>query len=104
MKSGASLVNTARGGILADLDCLEAALKSGRLASAAMDVLPSEPPQEHPLLTAWRQDAPWLAGRLVITPHVADYSEEGWDELHYKTAETARLFLVEGRQRFAVTA
>jgi len=34
---------------------------------------------------------------------VADYSEEGWDEVHYKAAETARLFLVEGRQRFAVT-
>ncbi len=104
MKPGASLVNAARGGILADLDCLEAALKSGRLASVAMDVLPSEPPQAHPLLSAWREDAPWLAGRLVITPHVADYSEDGWHEVHYKTAETARLFLVEGKQRFAVTA
>ena len=104
MKPGASLVNAARGGIFADLDCLEAALKSGHLASTAMDVLPDEPPGNHPLLNAWRADAPWLSGRLIITPHVADFSEDGWHEVHFKTAETARLFLVEGTQRYAIEA
>lgn len=104
MKPGASLVNAARGGVVADLDCVEEGLRSGRLASVAMDVLPQEPPQDHSLLRAWRDDEPWLAGRLIITPHVADYSEDGWYEVHYKAAETARLFLVDGEHRFAITA
>ncbi len=99
MKKGASLVNTARGGILAGLDCLEDALRSGRLACAAMDVLPSEPPKEHHLLTAWRKDEPWIRGRLIINPHAAYYSEQGWFEMRYKAAETARLYLLRGKLR-----
>jgi len=99
MKPGSALVNTARGRILADLDCLEEALRSGHLAYAAMDVLPDEPPQDHPLLAAWREDAEWLRGRLLITPHVAYYSEEGWYEMRYKAARTARMYLVDGRLR-----
>jgi D-3-phosphoglycerate dehydrogenase len=99
MKPGTSLVNTARGGILADLDCLEQALRSERLASAALDVLPNEPPKDHPLILAWREDADWIRGRLIITPHSAYYSERGSYEMRYKAAETARLYLVEGRLR-----
>ena len=99
MKPGSALVNTARGGILANLDCLEAALRGGRLAYAAMDVLPDEPPGEHPLLDAWRCDEKWLRGRLVINPHAAYYSQQGWYEMRYKAAQTARMFLVDGKLR-----
>jgi D-3-phosphoglycerate dehydrogenase len=99
MKPGSSLVNTARGGILKGLSCLEEALRGGHLASAAMDVLPSEPPREHALLRAWRDDEPWLRGRLVINPHVAWYSRQSWHEMRYKAAETARMYLLEGRLR-----
>jgi len=99
MKPGSALVNTARGRILADLDCLEDALRSGHLACAATDVLPDEPPEDHPLLAAWREDAAWLRGRLLITPHVAYYSEEGWHEMRSKAARTARMYLVEGKLR-----
>jgi D-3-phosphoglycerate dehydrogenase len=99
MKPGSSLVNTARGGILDGLDCLEEVLRSGHLASAALDVLPDEPPKAHPLIQAWRADAPWIRGRLIITPHSAYYSEGGWYEMRYKAAETARLYLTSGRLR-----
>jgi D-3-phosphoglycerate dehydrogenase len=99
MKPGSSLVNTARGGILADLDCLEEVLRSGHLASAALDVLPDEPPKDHSLIRAWREDEPWIRGRLIITPHSAYYSERGWYEMRYKAAETARLYLVRGSLR-----
>lgn len=99
MKVGSSLVNASRGAVLSGLDCIEEALRSGQLASAAMDVLPDEPPKQHPLLDAWRNDEEWLSGRLLITPHVADYSETGWYELHYKTAETARMYLIEDKLR-----
>lgn len=99
MKPGSALVNTARGGILADLDCLGEALRSGHLDSAAMDVLPEEPPSDHPLLDAWRRDEEWLRGRLIITPHVAYYSDAGWHEMRTKAAQTARLYLLHGRLR-----
>lgn len=103
MKPGAALVNTARGRILASLDCLHDALRTGHLACACLDVLPDEPPAKHPLLDAWRADESWLAGRLVINPHAAYYSSQGWFEMRYKAAETARMALVEGRLRNIIT-
>ena len=99
MKPGASMVNTARGKIVADLDCIEQALQSGHLAYVAFDVLPEEPPQEHSLLDGWRTDQPKIAPRVLITPHTAWYSERAWYEMRYKAAETARLFLCEGKLR-----
>lgn len=65
MKRGSILVNVARGPLV-DAAALAAALESGRLDSAAVDVTPEEPP------TA---DSPlWRAPRLIITPHVAGQS------------------------------
>jgi len=103
MKPGASLVNTARGRILASLDVLEAALRSGQLSYAGLDVLPDEPPKPHPLLEAWRADEAWLGGRLLINPHVAYYSRQGSYEMRYKAAETARMLLLEGDLRNHIT-
>ncbi len=102
MKSGAILVNTARGGLLSDLSALGDALRSGTLGAAGLDVLPHEPPVEHPLLSAWRDNEPWLRGRLIVNPHNAFYSEQSMWEARYKTAETARLFLDRGVHRNAV--
>ena len=104
MRPGACLVNTARGEILAGLDDLAQALKSGHLAAAALDVLPSEPPGDHPLIRDWREDAPWLRGRLIINPHNAFYSEQAIYDCRFKAAETARLMLEEGRWRNRIEA
>ena len=103
MKPGAALVNTARGRVLASLDCLEEVLRSGHLAYAGLDVLPDEPPEDHPLLDAWRADEPWLSGRLVINPHAAYYSAQGWVEMRHKAAETARMFLLDDKLRNLIT-
>lgn len=64
MKPSAMLINTARGGIVNE-SALAAALRSGRLAGAAVDVLSEEPPVNgNPLL---EPDIP----NLILTPHTA---------------------------------
>ena len=69
MKSDAILINTARGGLI-DSAALAAALESGEIGAAAVDVLPKEPPVDgDPLLD---YDGP----NLMVTPHIAWGSNE----------------------------
>ena len=89
LPDGAILVNTARGPVV-DLDAVAAALRSGRLAGAGLDVLPQEPPDQSPpaLLAAYRAREAWLEGRLIVTPHIAFHTPEAWADIRRKGAET----------------
>jgi phosphoglycerate dehydrogenase-like enzyme len=70
MKRGARLINVGRGSLL-DEAALIAALESGALGGAALDVAQAEPlPPESPL---------WKAPNLFITPHTSGVSDRLWD-------------------------
>lgn len=76
MRTDAILVNTSRGGVV-DTAALVEALRTGSIRAAAIDVHETEPlPVDHPLMDL---------DSVVLTPHLAWYSEESYDELKRRT-------------------
>lgn len=85
MKPTAFLINAARGGLV-DENALAAALRSGEIAGAAVDVLSSEPPRQgNPLLD---DELP----NLILTPHIAWASQEARQRIIRQTQENIQAF------------
>lgn len=92
-RPGSVLVNTARGSFI-DQDALIAALRTGRPAVAALDVHPTEP-----------LDPSVFAGvldQVILTPHMAWYSEESELDMRRKASEEAARLLRGERPRDVV--
>jgi D-3-phosphoglycerate dehydrogenase / 2-oxoglutarate reductase len=92
MKKGVRIVNAARGELINEAD-LAAALKSGHVAGAALDVFAEEPPKNSPLIGL---------PNLISTPHVAGSTAEAQEELGNQVAVQVRDYLAEGIIRNAV--
>jgi phosphoglycerate dehydrogenase-like enzyme len=84
MKPSAFLINLGRGEVL-DEEALVEALKTGKIAGAALDVFSKEPlPKDHPL---------WEMKNLIITPHVGGLSDIYVDQVLPLLEENLRRFL-----------
>ena len=84
MKQTAFLINTSRGGVIEEQD-LAAALNSGQIAGAGLDVLSAEPPPaDNPLL---------MAKNCLITPHIAWATRAARERLIEATAKNVSGFL-----------
>jgi D-3-phosphoglycerate dehydrogenase len=92
MKKGVRIVNAARGELINEAD-LAAAIKSGHVAGAALDVFAEEPPKNCPLIGL---------PNVITTPHVAGSTAEAQEELGTQVAVQIRDYLVEGIIRNAV--
>jgi len=84
MKPTAFFINVGRGGTV-DTDALVAALVTGQIAGAGLDVTDPEPlPEDHPL---------WKAPNLIITPHFAAWSNDDSDLRWLLFRENLRRFV-----------
>jgi D-3-phosphoglycerate dehydrogenase len=92
MKKGVRIVNAARGELINEAD-LAAAIQSGHVAGAALDVFAEEPPKNCPLIGL---------PNVIATPHVAGSTAEAQEELGTQVAVQIKDYLVEGIIRNAV--
>jgi D-3-phosphoglycerate dehydrogenase len=85
-RDGVRLVNVARGELIVDED-LRAALDSGKVAGAALDVFRTEPITEHPLFGY---------PNVIVTPHLGASTAEATDRAGYQAAEQVLAALTGG--------
>src|ERR1700737_2862522 len=76
MKDGAYLINNSRGTVV-DLDALAGAIRSGKLAGAAIDVFPVEPASNADRFVSPLQGLP----NVILTPHIVASTEEAQDRI-----------------------
>lgn len=87
MKKEASLINTARGGIIDEADLLES-LKAGRLKFYATDVFATEPPaKDHPFLQH---------PSILCTPHIGAKTEEAQRRVNKAIVHQIQTYLLSG--------
>ncbi len=92
MKDGVRIVNCARGGLVVE-EALRAALDSGKVAGAAVDVFVTEPAKENVLFGA---------PNVVCTPHLGAATTEAQENVAIQVAEQMADYLTSGAVRNAI--
>jgi len=93
MKTGVCVINCARGGIINETD-LMAAIQSGKVAGAALDVYEAEPlPKDSPLRSL---------PQIIMTPHLGASTTEAQENVGIEIAEAIAAYLLQGEVRNAV--
>ena len=92
MKKGVRIVNCARGELVCEAD-LAAALKSGQVAGAALDVFSVEPPKESPYFEL---------DNVILSPHIAGSTAEAQEAVGVQIAQQVREYLKLGVVQNAV--
>jgi len=85
-KKGVRIVNCARGGLIVEAD-LKAAIESGQVAGAALDVFETEPAKENPLFGM---------ENVVCTPHLGASTSEAQENVALQVAEQISDYLLDG--------
>ena len=94
MKKGSMLINCARGGLVDEL-ALKAALESGHLRGAALDVFEVEPARENPLFEL---------DNVICTPHLGASTVEAQEKVAIQIAEQISDYLLTGAVNNAINA
>ena len=92
MKKGVRIINCARGELVCDAD-LAAALKSGQVAGAALDVFAVEPPKDSPYFEL---------DNVILSPHIAGSTAEAQEAVGVQIAQQVREYLKLGVVQNAV--
>jgi D-3-phosphoglycerate dehydrogenase len=98
MKTGSYLINASRGSVV-DIPALIKAMRSGKLAGAALDVYPNEPAANGDYfvndLNAWAEDLRGLSN-IILTPHIGGSTEEAQRAIGIEVAEALVRYINQG--------
>ncbi|KAF2184697.1 D-3-phosphoglycerate dehydrogenase-like protein [Zopfia rhizophila CBS 207.26] len=104
MKDGSYLLNNARGSVV-DIPALIEAMRSGKIAGAALDVYPNEPAGNGDYfnndLNTWARDLRSLKN-LILTPHIGGSTEEAQSAIGVEVSEALVRYVNEGASLGAV--
>ena len=97
MKRGSYLLNASRGTVV-DIDALAAAIKSGHIAGAAIDVYPEEPESNVETFKSPLQGLP----NVILTPHIGGSTSEAQEAIGREVATALTRFINAGATSGAV--
>lgn len=104
MKQGSYLLNNSRGSVV-DIPALIEAMRSGKIAGAALDVYPNEPGGNGPYfnneLNSWAEDLRSLKN-VILTPHIGGSTEEAQSAIGVEVATNLLRYVNEGTTLGAV--
>jgi D-3-phosphoglycerate dehydrogenase len=104
MKTGSYLINASRGSVV-DIPALVQAMRSGKVAGAALDVYPNEPAGNGDYFTndlnSWAADLRSLKN-IILTPHIGGSTEEAQSAIGVEVSQALVKYVNEGTTQGAV--